>query len=191
MKTFADDRTMIATITPDHLRAYLTGQGWHLAHPFLDHAEIWSTSDSVAEAPQILVPTSTTLGDYLPRIREALIALETLENRPQAEILLDLIPLIPNFQTQGIITNLDEGAREGRITLMGILLNKLRRIQIELPEPIYEIALQGYRGRIPILCQGSLVKQSYTFELKNLSQFTFDLDIPAPLLLQSTLPEGL
>lgn len=186
MKTFADDKAVLSTITPDQLRAYLTAQGWCFAKPFLEHAEIWTspksgqtdTSEPSHVLPQILLPHSSSLRDYLPRMAEALMVLETVEDRSRSEILLDLLPSIPNFQTQGIITNLYEGAREGRITLMGVVLNKLQRIYLDLPEPIYELALQAYRGRILVICKGSLSKHRHALELTDLQQFNFDLETP-------------
>jgi hypothetical protein len=181
MKTFADNPAILSSLTPNQLRAYLTATHWTFAQPFLDHGELWvPQSDRFDLNPiaQILVPSSSSLGDYLPRIREALAVLEILEHRSQAEILLDILPIIPHFQTQGIITNLYEGAREGRVTLMGVVLGKLRRIHLDLPDPIYKTAIQAYRGRIPVTCQGSLRKQDETLDLIDLRQFAFDIETP-------------
>jgi hypothetical protein len=181
MRTFADNPAILSSLTPNQLRAYLTTTHWTFAQPFLDHGELWvPQSDRFDPNPiaQILLPSSSSLGDYLPRIREALAVLEILEHRSQAEILLDILPIIPHFQTQGIITNLYEGAREGRVTLMGVVLGKLRRIHLDLPDPIYETAIQAYRGRIPVTCQGSLRKQDETLDLIDLRQFAFDIETP-------------
>lgn len=107
---------------------------------------------------------------------EVLQTLEVVEQISQLEFLSDLFTTAPNITIQGIITNLREGAFSGRITLMGIVISKLRRIQFELPEPAYELAIKAYQARMTVLCRGTLVKQGRSFVLQHPSQFTLDLD---------------
>jgi hypothetical protein len=64
----------------------------------------------------------------------------------------------------------------GKVTLMGVILDKLRRIQLELAEPVYELAVKAYQARIPVICQGDLLKQGRSFVLQNPHHFTLDLD---------------
>ncbi len=59
---------------------------------------------------------------------------------------------------------------------VGVILDKLRRIQLELTEPVYELAVKAYQARIPIVCQGDLLKQGRSFVLQNPHHFTLDLD---------------
>ncbi len=59
---------------------------------------------------------------------------------------------------------------------MGVILDKLRRIQLALAEPVYELAVKAYQARIPVICQGDLKKQARSFVLQNPHHFTLDLD---------------
>ncbi len=107
---------------------------------------------------------------------EVLQTLEIVEGRSQLEILGDLFTTAPNVLVQGIVTTLQEGAFSGRVTLMGLVVSKLRRIQLELKEPAYELAVKAYQARMPVLCRGTLVKQGRSFLLQSPSQFTLDLE---------------
>lgn len=71
---------------------------------------------------------------------------------------------------------MQEGATSGKVTLTGVIVGKLRRIQLELAEPVYELAVKAYQARIPVICQGNLVKRNRSFLLQNTHHFTLDLD---------------
>lgn len=60
---------------------------------------------------------------------------------------------------------------------MGVVIGKLRRIQIDLNDPIYELAVKAYQARLPILYQDNLLKQGRSFILQHPQSFTLDLDI--------------
>jgi hypothetical protein len=76
-----------------------------------------------------------------------------------------------------MVANLQEGSTAGKVTLMGVVLGKLRRLQLELmDEAIYELALKAYQARIPIICQGNLVKRGRSLVLHHPHHFTLDLD---------------
>ncbi len=176
MKVIIEDSQTLKTIEPDQLAAYLQTHGWHEDRPFLDNATIWLLRRDGAEEYEILLPLKQSLGDYTARIREALQTLEMVEKRSEADILSDLVTTLPNVTIQSLVINLQEGATAGKVTLMGVVLGKLRRIQLELAEPIYELAIKAYQARIPIACQGDLVKQGRSFVLQNPHHFTLDLD---------------
>jgi hypothetical protein len=53
------------------------------------------------------------------------------------------------------------------VTILGVILNKLRKIQMELTEFDSNIATKAYRDRLPILCSGDLIKIDDTFVLQN------------------------
>lgn len=74
------------------------------------------------------------------------------------------------------MTDISEGATEGRVTVMGVVVGKLRRIQLDLGDLTYELAVKAYQARIPILCQGNLLKQGRSFVLQYPQNFTLDLD---------------
>jgi hypothetical protein len=107
---------------------------------------------------------------------ELLETLEGVEGRSQLDILHDLLTSLPNTIIQGIVTDIREGMTEGRVTVMGVVVGKLRRIQLELGDPTYELAVKAYQARIPILCQGDLRKQGGSFTLQHPQNFTLDLD---------------
>ncbi len=176
MKVIVEDSQILKAIEPDQLAAYLQTHGWHEDRPFLDNAIIWLLRRDGAEEYEILLPLKQSLGDYTARIREALQTLEVVEKRSQVNILSDLVTILPNVTLQGLVTNLQEGTTAGKVTLMGIVMGKLRRIQLELAKPIYELAIKAYQARIPITCQGDLVKQGRSFVLQNPHHFTLDLD---------------
>jgi hypothetical protein len=56
---------------------------------------------------------------------------------------------------------------------MGVVLDKLRRIYIDLGEPEYAQALKAYQERLPIICKGDLIKEGNSFVLKNIRHFSF------------------
>ena len=86
------DPRNLQAIQPDCLTTYLQVHGWQADRPFLDNAMLWTfPAASPEDAPEILVPLRHDLLDYLPRMREALQTLESVEHRPQREILHDLL----------------------------------------------------------------------------------------------------
>ncbi|WP_190653337.1 hypothetical protein [Leptolyngbya sp. FACHB-1624] len=53
---------------------------------------------------------------------------------------------------QGMVTHICEGVTEGRVIVMGVVIGKLRRIQLDLVDPSYELAVKAYQAHSPILC---------------------------------------
>jgi hypothetical protein len=177
MKVIDDDRqTTLAAVDPAQFAAYLKAHGWYESHPFLDNAMIWLLQGDTSGELEILLPIKQNLKDYSARIQEALQTLESVEQRSQFEILSDLLTVMPNSTVQGLVTNLYEGVTSGKVTLMGVIAGKLHRIQLELSEPTYELAIKAYQARIPVLCQGDLVKQGRSFMLQNVHHLTLDLE---------------
>ncbi|HAA31673.1 MAG TPA: hypothetical protein DCE56_33180 [Cyanobacteria bacterium UBA8553] len=175
MKVTIRDSQILKTIEPDKLAEHLQKTGWHQDRPLNENSVIW-VKDYASEPAEVLLPLNPELIDYAARISDALKTLEVVEQRSQLEILSDLFTCTSNITIQGIVTNLQEGATAGRVTLMGVVLDKLRRIQLELTEPVYELAVKAYQARIPVICQGDLKKQDRSFVLQNPHHFTLDLD---------------
>jgi hypothetical protein len=169
------DPQILKALEPNRLRAYLQAHGWQEKQPLKNHASLWDHTTTSGEFFEILLLENPEFSDYSRRMYELLETLETVESRSQLTILQDLISRLPNYNIQGLITNLNESNTLGKVTLLGIVLNQLQRIQLELPEPTYELALQAYRARLPVLCNGDLQRISYGFELTNIRQFTLDL----------------
>lgn len=173
------DPEILNSLEPEHVCSYLRSHHWQEQRKLDDAACLWSYLGAIANSeapPELLLPLKPDFLDFPRRMAEVLHNLEIVEQRSQLEILSDLFTTASNFTVQGIITTLQEGLFSGKITLMGIVINKLRRIQLELNEPAYELAVKAYQARIPILCQGTLIKRKQSFVLQNPTQFTLDLD---------------
>lgn len=62
----------------------------------------------------------------------------------------------------------------GKIALLGVVIDKLQRIQTELFDRDYILAIKAYQERLPVLCWGDLIKENNTFILKNSHNFTLE-----------------
>lgn len=175
MKVTIRDSQILKTIEPSKLAEYLQMRDWYQHHPLNENSIIW-LKDYEGESAEILLPLKPELGDYAARISDVLKTLEVIEKRSQLEILGDIFTCASNILVQGIVTNLQEGIIAGKVTIMGVIVGKLRRIQLELAEPVYELAVKAYQARIPVICQGDLAKQGNYFVLKNIHNFTLDLE---------------
>ncbi|MFM9265805.1 hypothetical protein [Tychonema sp. BBK16] len=177
MKVTIKDSQTLDTIDLNKLRTYLQTHGWHEDQPFLDNAILWHKSAADGEELEILLPNRENLGDYAARIREAIQTLENAENRPQVEILSELISSIPNTIIQGIVMQIhtpNAHKLSGEITLLGLVADKLRKIKTSLGDKDYILAIKAYQERLPILCTGDLIKDDNAFTLKNPRNLTVD-----------------
>lgn len=86
MNLTVQDNEILNRIEPQQLRDYLQAHGWYEDRPFLDNATIWLKQDANRGEFEILLPLRQNLGDYIPRIREAIEILEIAENLAQTEI---------------------------------------------------------------------------------------------------------
>ena len=170
------DPEILKNLQPEIVRTYLETHCWQEVRQIDDKASLWNRHSENSEELEILLPLKPEFLDFPRRMAEVLQTLEIAENRSQLEILSNLLTSAPNITIQGIVTNLQEGAATGKLTLTGVIVGKLRRIQLELAEPVYELAVKAYQARIPVTCQGNLVKQGRSFLLQNVHHFTLDLD---------------
>ena len=172
------DPHILQNLDPETIRCYLQRHHWQEQEHPGNGVSLWRLRNDDESSLEILLPLQVEFSDFARRMYELLETLEVAENRSQLDILVDLIARWPDTTIQGMVTHLSEGVVAGKVTLMGAIAGKLCRIQLELPEPIYELALQAYRARLPVLCQGDLVKHNrYGFKLENLQHFTLDLEI--------------
>ncbi len=177
MKVTVKDSQTLETIDLNKLRTYLQTHDWHEDQPFLDNATLWHKPTADGEELEILLPNRENLGDYAARIREAIQTLENAENRPQIEILSELISRIPNTIIQGIVMQIhtpNAHKLSGEITLLGLVADKLRKIKTSLGDKDYILAIKAYQERLPILCTGDLIKDDNAFTLKNPRDLTLD-----------------
>ncbi len=61
---------------------------------------------------------------------------------------------------------------DGEVTLMGVVVNKLRKIKTELKNHDYILAIKAYQERLTITSQGDLIKDNDAFILKKPSNIT-------------------
>lgn len=95
--------------------------------------------------------------------------LEKTENRSQLEIIGDLITTVNNLTIQGVLLQIQPPNADqlsGTITLLGVVIDQLRKIQTELFNHDYILAIKAYQERIPVTVTGDLVKQDNAFILK-------------------------
>ncbi|HAG81782.1 MAG TPA: hypothetical protein DCL61_11590 [Cyanobacteria bacterium UBA12227] len=62
----------------------------------------------------------------------------------------------------------------GKILLLGVVIDKLRKIQTELFNHDYILAIKAYQERLPLICTGDLIKENDIFLLKNPRNFTLE-----------------
>jgi hypothetical protein len=83
------DTESLRALRPLELAAYLRSRGWREAERLGERASVW-LAERGGEELEILLPLDPALGDYLPRIAEAVSTLEAAESRPAAELLGDV-----------------------------------------------------------------------------------------------------
>jgi hypothetical protein len=175
MKVTVRDREILSSIEPEELAAHLRASGWHfLGRVYDDAGAIWRRKNSSGDEEEILQPLKTSLADYAARISDAIKTLEVVEKRSQLDILSSLLTQVPNIEIQGMVTRLQESDSVGTVTLLGVVVGKLRKINVELNEPEYSEAIEAYQERLPVVCTGDLIKEGKTFMLKNPRHFALD-----------------
>ena len=171
MKVTVRDSQILKTIEPNVLEKYLQINGWHKARKFYE-GFIWSKKNSVSQEGEVLVSPHQDFDDFAEVMCRNLKALEVVENRSQLDILSDLITVLPNVAISGWINKLHgEASRTCQVTVMGFVVGKLRKINLELRESDYQLALKAYEDRSPVTCFGDLIKENDGFVLKNPRDF--------------------
>jgi hypothetical protein len=176
VKVTVRDSQILQTIEPNVLESYLQINGWHKQRQFYE-GFIWNKKNDAGQEGQILLSHHKEFADFAEVMCQNLKALEVVENRSQLEILSDLITSLPNVEIQGWVNKL-HGVESGicQVTVMGFVVGKLRKINLELPEADYQLALKAYEERSAITCSGDLIKENECFVLKNLHNFAVSTD---------------
>ena len=171
MKVTVRDSQILKTIEPNVLEKYLQINGWHKQRQFYE-GFIWNKQNAAGQEGEVLLSPHKEFDDFAEVMCRNLKALEVIENRSQLEILSDLITSLPNVAIQGWINKL-HGEESGtcQVTVMGFVVGKLRKINLELSESDYQLALKAYEDRSPITCFGDLIKENDGFVLKNPRDF--------------------
>lgn len=172
MKITAPDREIIQTLDLNHLKDYLQSRGWQSAKPFLENATVWLKSEPERGEFEILLPHRQNLADYLPRMRELLKILEEVEGRSQEEILSELTDSYCVLEAIPIkLLRPNKYKLSGTVILLGVVANHLQKIETELSDRDYILAIEAYEERLPIVCQGNLIKTDNFYLLKNPHNF--------------------
>lgn len=165
-------REIIQTVDLNLLTNYLQSRGWQEAKNFLENATIWVKSEPERGEFEILLPHRQNLGDYLPRMREILNILEEVEGRFQGEILSELTNSYCVIEAIPIkLLRPHKDRLSGTVILLGVVANHLEKIETELSDRDYILALEAYEERLRIVCQGNLIKTDNSYWLKNPHNF--------------------
>ncbi|MFB2979313.1 hypothetical protein [Microseira sp. BLCC-F43] len=175
MKAIVQDPDLLKEIEPLRVADYLQTHNWHQQEKIADKASIWTQTNSLGQEFEILLPLKPEILDFPRRMGEVLETLALAENRSQIDILSELITQAKNITIQGVVIQIDPPIAEklsGKITLLGAIADKLRKIQVELTERDYILAIKAYQERLPIVFTGDLFQEKNYFLLKNIAKFT-------------------
>ena len=171
MKVTVKDKEIFQTIDPNVLAAHLETNGWQKIALVYENTWIWHKKNDAGQIFEIKQPVRQEF-DAPQLIAEAFKTLEVVENRSQLDILSDLITALPNVAISGWINKVHgEESATSKITLMGFVVGKLRKIHLELGEADYQLALKAYEARSPVTCFGDLIKENDGFVLNNPRDF--------------------
>ncbi|MEG4803500.1 hypothetical protein QUB63_22325 [Microcoleus sp. ARI1-B5] len=171
MKVIVKDKEIFQTIDPNVLAAHLEAKGWQKVALVYENTWIWRKKNDAGELFEIKQPLRQEF-DAPQLIYEAIKALEVIEKRSQLDIISDLITVLPNVAISGWINKVQgEESATSKITLMGFGVGKLRKINLELRDADYQLALKAYEARSPVTCFGDLIKENDGFVLNNPRDF--------------------
>lgn len=180
MKVTARNPEILKSVKLENLRNYLLDSGWYEDRPFLNNATIWLKQEPNNGEFEILLPSRQDVGDYAIRVGEAVKTLAEVENRTPIGILGELLTTFPTVQIQGLVSQIQAPVERlyensgGKITLFGVVFDKLRKINTLLTNDYYTIAMKAYQERLPIMCVGNLTKVDDTLILDNVQKFELD-----------------
>jgi hypothetical protein len=177
MKAIVCDREIINHLQPSALEAYLQATGWHERHRIPDKVSVWTRDTFCEDKLKVYVPLDQEFDDYARRMYELMETLEKAENRSQLDIISELITTVPNISIQGTVMQIhtpNADQLSGKIIIIGVVIDKLRKIQTELFNHDYILAIKAYQERLPIVCTGDLIKEESGFVLKNVRNFALD-----------------
>ncbi|NES19174.1 MAG: hypothetical protein F6K41_09640 [Symploca sp. SIO3E6] len=170
MKAIVCDGEVLSHLHPSTVEAYLQATGWHELNRVPDKVSVWTQGTFPQDKLKIYVPVDQEFDDYPRRMYELMETLEKAEQRSQLDIISELITAVPNIQIQGTVLQIhtpNADQLSGKIVIFGIVIDKLRKIQTELFNHDYILAIKAYQERLPIVCRGDLIKEDSGFVLKN------------------------
>lgn len=177
MKAIVCDVDILSHLEPHKVEAYLQAKGWHERNRIPDKVSIWTRDTFSEDKLKIQLPVDQDFDDYSRRMYEIMETLEKTENRSQLDIISELITTAPNSRIQGVVLQIhtpNADQLSGKIVILGVVIDKLRKIQTELFNHDYILAIKAYQERLPLVCIGDLIKEDNVFILKNPHAFTLD-----------------
>ncbi|HBB35589.1 MAG TPA: hypothetical protein DDZ80_02140 [Cyanobacteria bacterium UBA8803] len=177
MKAIVSDGEVLSHLEPSAVEAYLKATGWHELNRIPDKVSVWTRDTFSEDKLKVYLPVDQEFDDYARRMYELMETLEKAENRSQLDIISELITTVPNVSIQGTVMqiytpNVDQ--LSGKIIIFGVVIDKLRKIETELFNHDYILAIKAYQERLPIVCRGDLIKEDSCFVLKNAHSFALD-----------------
>ena len=168
MKAIVCDNDILKSLDPRQVAAYLQSKGWHERTRIPAQVSSWTRDTFSEDKLKIYLPLNQDFDDYPRRMYEVMEILEKAENRSQLDILSDLITVANNIEIQGLVTQVQASAevKSGNITILGVVVDKLLKIHIQLSEPEYNLALKAYSERLPIICTGDLINPLLSLSLE-------------------------
>lgn len=181
MKAIISDVNILNQLRPLQLETYLKAKDWQEHSRIPEKVSIWIRDTYPEDKLKIKLPIDNNFDDYALRISEIMKILERAENRSQIDILGELIATYPNLTIQGVVTQIMTRPNSdilsiisSKITLLGIVFDKMQKIKVQLANHDYVTAIKAYQERLPVVCTGDLAKENDIFVLKNPRDFKIE-----------------
>ncbi len=177
MNLIVKDINLFNNIQPEVVANYLLERGWQQQRQIENQAIIWVKNGMELSNMTLVLPLNRELADFPLTMNLLVENLAKFEGKTELEIVQNLMTNLPNVEIQGLIVGISspEGDRlSGDVDFMGVVMNKLERIKMELFDRDYVVAIRAYQERLPVLCGGDLVKENHGFVLKNVCSFDVD-----------------
>jgi hypothetical protein len=85
------DREQLQYLAPDDIVVYLRSKGWQEEPSGYERGSLWIYEAEGGKSADLLLPTDTNLRDFVLRMSEVVRTLAQVEDRPQIEVLRDLL----------------------------------------------------------------------------------------------------
>ncbi len=177
MRAIVSDNDVLKSIEPSQVATYLHTSGWHQVTCVPNRVSSWTRNTFSEDRLKIYLPLDPEFEDYSRRMSEIMETLEKAENRSQLDILSELITTAPNINIEGLVIRVNEHTTDGlggAIILVGVVVDRLRRIKTVLDNNDYLLAVKAYQERSPLLVRGDLIKENNDFVLKNPQNVTLE-----------------
>ena len=167
------DPKILSSLDPKQLETYLQRQGWHRESQSGEKESVWFKKTESGDEFDITLPLNPKTRSFVLRMSEAVDTLERSGRRSQLDILSELVTAVPNIKIQGMAIEVSD---TGRMTMMGVVVSKLRKVIVNLSSSDFALAVKAYREQVPVVATGDLVKEGDLFWLKNPRKLALDLE---------------